>query len=98
MRTCIRCGVPIPKGNRCALHRIPTRGRHYTENAKTIVANAHAGVCGICGKPFDNPADPPVADHIVPRVAGGSDELDNLRAAHRSCNGRRGQALGEYLL
>ena len=94
MRACIRCGRPVAKGNRCALHRIPTRGRHYTQNARTIVVNA--SICGICG---EGPRidDPWVADHIKPRVHGGSDELDNLRAAHRSCNGRRGQAIGEWL-
>jgi hypothetical protein len=26
---------------------------------------------------------------------GGSDRISDLRAAHRSCNGQRGQELGE---
>jgi len=30
------------------------------------------------------------ADHLVPRVAGGDDSIENLRPAHRRCNSRRG--------
>lgn len=33
-------------------------------------------------------------DHIVPRGRGGTDELDNLRAACTWCNSRRGQGRG----
>ncbi|NUO81364.1 HNH endonuclease [candidate division KSB1 bacterium] len=32
-----------------------------------------------------------VVDHIVPRVFGGSDELDNLALACHSCNGHKYQ-------
>lgn len=36
----------------------------------------------------------PSADHLVPRSRGGSDELENLRPAHRACNaGRRDRLL-----
>lgn len=42
-------------------------------------------ICHLCGC---DGAD--TADHIVPRSRGGTDELANLRPAHRSCNSRRG--------
>lgn len=29
-------------------------------------------------------------DHILPRSQGGSNDLDNLKLAHRKCNLRRG--------
>lgn len=43
-------------------------------------------LCQLCFDPR-LPADS--ADHIVPLVAGGPSVLDNLRAAHKSCNSRR---------
>ena len=51
-----------------------------------------ATYCYLCG---DGPrdGDPFVADHVIPRVLGGPDTLDNLAPAHRSCNGRKGQTL-----
>lgn len=65
----------------------------YKRNAALVRANVVS--CWICGLPFTDPNDPAVADHVVPRIRGGSDDLSNLRAAHRTCNGRRGQRLGE---
>lgn len=42
-------------------------------------------VCWLCGQPG---AD--TVDHVIPRARGGTDDDDNLRAAHLSCNsGRR---------
>lgn len=51
--------------------------------------------CQICSEPVDYTADPltdwyPTLDHIVPRSKGGSDDLSNLRTAHRWCNSVRG--------
>jgi 5-methylcytosine-specific restriction endonuclease McrA len=52
----------------------------------------NATTCALCGKDArDN--DPWVADHFIPRARGGPDTIDNLQPAHRSCNGRRGQAM-----
>jgi hypothetical protein len=53
---------------------------------------AAATICHLCEKPF-TADDPPVADHVIPRAYGGSDDIENLRAAHRSCNGRKGATL-----
>lgn len=51
--------------------------------------------CQICGEPLDleghwNDPHAPSLDHIQPRSLGGSDNLENLRAAGRHCNMRRG--------
>jgi 5-methylcytosine-specific restriction endonuclease McrA len=46
-------------------------------------------VCWLCGR---DGADS--ADHILPRSLGGSDALENLRPAHRTCNSARGNRVG----
>jgi 5-methylcytosine-specific restriction endonuclease McrA len=82
------------QGPRCPEHlkRPVSRDRSYREACALIKANASA--CGICGE-GPRADDPWVVDHIVPRAHGGGDEPSNLQAAHRSCNGRKGQTLGE---
>ena len=85
------CGRITYHGNRCPQHpKPPKRTGSYARNAAKVRANAN--LCYLCGKPFTL-EDPPVADHVQPRVFGGSDELENLRPAHRSCNGRKGADL-----
>ena len=64
------------------------RSGSYTRNAEKVAASATR--CHLCGLPFTDPDDPPVADHVVPRSLGGDDSITNLMPAHRSCNGRRG--------
>jgi hypothetical protein len=57
-------------------------------------------VCWLCEGPIDpdaptrSPASPTV-DHVVPRSRGGTSDPDNLRLAHRRCNGARGHHLPE---
>lgn len=48
-----------------------------------------------CGEPIDPTLDPESShaasiDHIVPLSLGGTHTYDNIRAAHRVCNSRRG--------
>ena len=62
--------------------------RRYRQ-ARALVL-AYADLCWLCDKPFADPRDPPVCDHVIPVSHGGSDQPSNLRAAHRSCNLRRG--------
>ena len=59
-------------------------GRRSRELRAATLA-AHGTVCHLCGLPG---AD--TADHLVPRAAGGTNELDNLRPAHKACNSARG--------
>lgn len=46
------------------------------------------GCCEICGDPFST-ADPLEVDHIIPVARFGVTALDNLQAAHTSCNRRK---------
>jgi 5-methylcytosine-specific restriction endonuclease McrA len=86
------CGRIAHQGNRCPLHpKPPKRTGTYTRNAAKVRASAIA--CYLCGKPLTDPNDPPVADHVHPRAYGGTDDITNLKAAHRSCNGRKGATL-----
>ena len=45
----------------------------------------YGDVCHLCGR-----AGATTADHLVPRVQGGDNSIENLRPAHLSCNSRRG--------
>jgi 5-methylcytosine-specific restriction endonuclease McrA len=58
-------------------------GRLAVELTAQVLAVSR--VCHLCGKPG---AD--TADHLIPRKHGGTNSLDNLRPAHRSCNSARG--------
>jgi 5-methylcytosine-specific restriction endonuclease McrA len=68
----------------------PERSWEYRKNAALIRATGTH--CWICGGTF-TADDPCVADHVLPRGLGGSSRLENLRPAHRSCNGKRGARL-----
>ena len=58
------------------------------------VAGRWLGKCLICnGRLAFDPADGEGAsiEHIVPRSAGGGDDLRNLALTHPSCNGEKGR-------
>lgn len=52
---------------------------------RPAILNRDAGMCWICG---EGGADS--VDHVLPRAQGGTDDPDNLKAAHMGCNNRRG--------
>jgi 5-methylcytosine-specific restriction endonuclease McrA len=84
-----------PGSNRCPNHpQRKKRSGTYSRDAAKV--RAAATICYLCGLPFNDPNDPPVADHVVPRVYGGSDHIGNLAAAHRSCNGRKGAGIAAW--
>lgn len=73
-----------------------SQGRNTTTRDKhrAIIKRGHPP-CWICGQDIDYQAhhlDPRsyVVDHVTPIAAGGTDTLDNKRAAHRACNRTKG--------
>jgi 5-methylcytosine-specific restriction endonuclease McrA len=89
-KTCLICGQPS-RTNRCPRHSTQPIGRNRSwvdELARRRIV-ASATHCWICGQPA-RPGDPLTADHVIPRSRGGPDVPGNYRAAHRSCNSRRG--------
>lgn len=58
-------------------------GWRYQRKRSAILAR-DGGICWLCGQ---TGADS--VDHVIPRARGGTDDDDNLRAAHLSCNSRR---------
>jgi 5-methylcytosine-specific restriction endonuclease McrA len=93
-RTCLVCGATaLPGQSRCANHQVPPVPRHrqYRKlRSRLLVAHPY---CHLCGKPFNDPRDPAVLDHVIPRAHGGSDDETNLLPAHRSCNGKKGAGI-----
>ena len=52
------------------------------------VISEYGDICHLCARPG---AD--TKDHLLPLSRGGTDDIENLRPAHRICNGRRGNRL-----
>jgi 5-methylcytosine-specific restriction endonuclease McrA len=69
------------------------RGRqHRTARARVLDGATHCTWCGI-GISDDLPPSHPqkaTVDHLLPRVAGGTDTVDNLVPACFKCNTMRG--------
>ncbi len=59
------------------------------------VLKRERGTCHICGEAIGE-ADL-TFDHVVPLSRGGAHSTDNIKLAHRSCNGRKGVRLVEEL-
>lgn len=63
------------------------------DRAATIAAIVmrDGGACYICGQGRDH-HDPWQIEHVKPKKFEGTDDLDNLALAHRSCNRAKGIA------
>lgn len=85
------CSVPgCPSLRPCAAHPIEAVRFHHRQAPKgtqlprrvvAAVIERDGGICQLCGQPG---AD--TADHVLARALGGTDDLDNLQAAHGRCN------------
>lgn len=54
---------------------------------RTVVLVRDKGVCWLCNGKADQ------VDHVVPRVHGGTDGLNNLKAICRPCNLAKGSKI-----
>lgn len=79
-----------PGADRSALRDLYRR-RHSKKRAAELLARYEALIerdgpaCDLCGD-----GEPVEFDHIIPKPAGGTDDLDNLCLAHAYCNKAKG--------
>lgn len=60
---------------------------------KRIVAQRASNYCEYCRSPLDFSSTSFSVDHVVPRVLGGVDHLDNLAFSCQGCNNRKHTAV-----
>jgi 5-methylcytosine-specific restriction endonuclease McrA len=94
-RTCQRARTRMYSKLRRARQRV---GRVRYRRADIFERDGYT--CQLCGEPIDmtlKSPDPGSAtiDHIIPFRRGGTDEPDNVQAAHRRCNFKKGRRLPE---
>ena len=66
-----------------------------------ILYDRDKGLCWIClllNKPAYVKRKDASRDHYIAQSEGGSDDYENLRLAHKSCNSKRGTRTIEELL
>lgn len=83
---CLYCQRVTPTSPCNACHRTTAArgyGAAWQRLSARVIAEEH-GICHLCGRPG---AD--TTDHLTPLRAGGTHARGNLRAAHRTCNGRK---------
>lgn len=93
----------LAKYKRLALeHRLKAEMYERLATGETVdrynpidIAERDGWRCSLCDKPIDRDAhytDPQSLsiDHVIPLSKGGTDTLDNLRAAHMGCNAAKG--------
>ena len=94
--TCLAMWPGVKRcSGRCEGRRAATRWREKRDR----VIERDGRACGLCGGDCPPDAVYPddlaaVADHVLPRAHGGSDEESNLQCAHRLCNERKGDTIG----
>ncbi|AQX81489.1 hypothetical protein BWO91_17330 [Plantibacter flavus] len=72
------------------MSKLSSRGAAW-DALRLVVLKRDGYICGYCGN------EATTADHIIPKDAGGKDELSNLLAACLSCNGKKSNKVGARL-
>jgi 5-methylcytosine-specific restriction endonuclease McrA len=80
-----------------------TKKRGFEPYSQRDVFERDEGLCWICKSPIDRSLsgwdeEGFTLDHMAPLSKGGTDTIDNVRAAHRRCNTKRGNRIGEGVL
>jgi endogenous inhibitor of DNA gyrase (YacG/DUF329 family) len=99
---CAACGIPIERYSSmqryCSAKCKRSKSKRCGQVRKSVQAQVlarHGWWCHIC----NNLIDPNLGrldrmamtmDHLIPVALGGTDDVDNLKPAHRSCNSSRG--------
>jgi 5-methylcytosine-specific restriction endonuclease McrA len=91
LRACVVCGRPSPD-SRCPRHATPRDNGHARPKRLAAQVLREELVCHLCGK-VGTADDPLTIDHLIPVSRGGQTVRENLAAAHRSCNSRRGATM-----
>jgi 5-methylcytosine-specific restriction endonuclease McrA len=95
---CPGCGYPHDRRGHCAVCRRKRERVRGSSDQRGLGAEhrrirqqvlAEEKSCWICGG-HGTADDPLTADHVVARADGGRNVRANYRAAHASCNSRRG--------
>ncbi len=80
--------IPVPSVIRLRTYvKVPFR-RRVPLNRRAVFAR-DAGACQYCGRPAEN------LDHVLPRSRGGTHTWENVVAACRPCNTRKGDRTPE---
>ena len=80
--------------NRKARERYQRVGGKVPRRLLPELIEAQAGLCGICGEVLPSRITAEIhVDHIIPVSAGGSNERENLQAAHAVCNMRKNDSV-----
>jgi hypothetical protein len=91
VRACSRCGR---RESLCTCVKVmPPYGTRGYRKARAQLLNEET-VCWLCGG-SGTADDPLTADHVLEVAAGGGSNRVEMRAAHLSCNSRRGQSFQE---
>lgn len=75
--------------------------RRYTPKGEMLYHATHCALCDGLLAPLDADPNHPLyrsIDHIRPKSKGGTNELSNLRVAHRHCNELRGNGDTELVI
>lgn len=64
-----------------------------SESVRAEVVKQAGGLCEYCGYPEEFHSGRFAVDHILPRAQGGTDDLNNLALACRSCNEHKQDAV-----
>lgn len=79
-------------------HRAQLRGRRRSHDERVAIFERDGYICQLCGEVIDPGLRWPhrlcaTVDHVIPRRRGGTEEPDNVQAAHLGCNLSKGRRL-----